>query len=217
MARLRPGVVASCLPEKIRRIPRSPSSAPPGPKFEYDSKFYSVRSRLSTGTGRALGGAVRVRSMLYRYAEVNSGGLTVVGGGANTVPFVPQAVVQLYLATTAYVPWIEADIEHRLMIALLHEDALAPGGVEQLTVALGPQPWLAEGDPNRGKIHRMVKVGRRGDMSPGEDIADHFVVLVNRALPGPGDYRFSFQLDRADNEIERVSFRAFTLPTANGR
>ena len=98
------------------------------------------------------------------------------------------------------------------MVALLHEDSSAPGGVAKVTINLGPQDWLEEGHEDRGKVHLIVNVGRPVGMVPGEEMIQPFAVPIRKPLPGGGSYTFSFELDRSNNEVERIAFRALPLP-----
>lgn len=154
-------------------------------------------------------GRMRVQAMLCRYAELNDHGLTIVGAGVNQVvlPPGPEPRVDLALAVLVFVPWTETNQEHKFQIELVHEDP--GGGSRRVPINIGPQHWLAEDDPERGKIHWSIKVGRPAELPQGAESVRPYAIPIVRPLAGPGSYYFSFQLN--GDEVERVSFQAITV------
>ena len=141
---------------------------------------------------------MKVTMLLADAAQAVGGKLYILGGGWSITGPAPTPVA---IAIKIEVPWTEANISHKLRLALFDED-------EQPVVVptpTGEQPF---------EIHTSFEVGRPSGLKHGTPL--DLALAINLApLPLRPDIRYVWRcfIDDATAEDWQVSFSTRPLPT----
>jgi hypothetical protein len=153
---------------------------------------------------------ISAQAMICRYAELNDGGLTIVGAGASRTAVGPRPPyrISLFLAVLVHVPYSHTNENHPVAIELRCDIPTETEPSQRIPINLRDQEQLPE--ESRGRFYQLINVGRPPSMTPGEETLVPYVVPVaNRPVPGPGHYYFIVSI--GTEEIERVSFEVDAL------
>ena len=143
--------------------------------------------------------------LLANHVDTPNGLLYIAGGGIDMFMFPENSVgpwaVSVGLAVSIKVPWLEMDMDHELLIALIDFD--------------GKPVEMRMPNGNLQPIETKIVFGaKRGPMV--EEGADQILNLglnfTNLLIPDLGNYIFIFFIDNV--EVSRVRFKS-TYRTAN--
>lgn len=154
---------------------------------------------------------ITAKAMICRYAEMNDGGLTIVGAGASRTVLSPRPphTISLWLAVLVHVPYSHTNENHPVAIELRCDIPTEAEPSQRIPINLRNQEWMQDNE-KEGKFYQNVNVGRPAGMVPGEETIVPYVVPVqHRVVPGPGHYYFIVSIDT--REVDRVSFEVDAL------
>lgn len=151
-------------------------------------------------------GRITAEALICRYAELNDGGLTIIGAGGTRVAIAPRKPhsINLWLALLVHVPYTRTNEDHTVSVELVLDMPTEEGPVQRVPINLREQSHLEE--KQRGKVYAGINVGRPAMMKPGEETLVPFAIpVLNREIPGPGHYYFIVRVDTT-NVVARASF-----------
>jgi hypothetical protein len=154
---------------------------------------------------------ITAQGMICRYAELNDGGLTIIGAGATrtAVGPVPPYRIGLFLAVLVHVPYTHTNENHPMAVELRCDIPTETEPSQRVPINILNQEWMQDRE-KEGKNYQFINVGRPASMAPGQETLVPYVVpVINRVVPGPGHYYFIITIDT--EPVERVSFEVDAL------
>jgi hypothetical protein len=147
---------------------------------------------------------MQVDAMLCNHAEAADGKLYVNGGGIAICWVGAEAphLIQLALGAIIRVPYTATNQPHTLTVRLLDEDGHPV------------VPWSPPGGDVLPPVETASQftVGRPPQLVPGESQALPFAMQFQLAVPTPGAYAFTIEIDA--ETVRDLPFRAMVPPVA---